>query len=109
MKQYRAKEVITLGAGSLVQLTEKQAADRTGRIERAGAGRYRLKHALHFKAGEAFGFEGEIPKALADLVEQASAAKAAPEKKADEGAGAKKSGGLFDRAKDAVGLGAGRE
>ena len=41
MKQYRAKEVITLGAGSLVQLTEKQAADRAGRIERAGAGRYR--------------------------------------------------------------------
>jgi len=69
MRRYRAQQVVTLASGSLVALDDKQAADRKGRIERLAPGRYRLKDALQFKAGEAFGYEGDLPKAVAAEVE----------------------------------------
>jgi len=87
MTTYRALAVITLAADSVVSLTEKQAADRAPRLERLAAGRYRLKDALQMKSGESFGYEGELPKAAAVLVE------AEPEKKAEEKkTGVKKAG-----------------
>lgn len=81
MKRYRAKQVITLASGSLVALDDKQAGDRKGRIERIAPGRYRLKDALQFKAGESFGYEGDLPKAVEAQVEpvaEPAAVKAKP-------------------------------
>ena len=71
MRYYRASAVILLARDSVVVLDERQAADRAGRIESLGDGRYRLLDALQIKAGEAFGYEGELPKAIAEDVEAA--------------------------------------
>jgi hypothetical protein len=86
MKTYHAKAVITLAAGSVIALNEKQAADRAPRMERLAAGRYRLKEALQMKSGESFGYEGDLPKAVAVLVE------AAPDKSEEKKTGGKKAG-----------------
>lgn len=64
MKKYRAIRLITLDVGSIVKLDKKQAADRKGRLEALGSDRYKLKESLQFKAGETFGFEGELPKSI---------------------------------------------
>lgn len=69
MHKYRAKQLMALDVGSVVELDAKQAGDRKGRVEHLGEDRYRLKESLQFKAGESFGFDGELPKPLADAVE----------------------------------------
>lgn len=94
MKNYVAKELVTLPAGSVVELTDKQAADRAPRMTRVSKGRYRLNEALQFKAGEAFGFDGDLPKTIANMVltpeqlreegEKEKAAAAAADKEAHE-------------------------
>lgn len=75
MKRYTALRLLTLNVGAVVELNDKQARDRTGRIERVGkadpkakdrGGRYKLLESLQFKAGEQFGLEGDLPRALAD-------------------------------------------
>lgn len=63
MNRYRAKKTITLSAGTIVGLDEKQAARRARsgrRIERLGAGRYLTKDALQMKGGETFGCESDL-------------------------------------------------
>jgi hypothetical protein len=71
MKKYRAVQMITLAAGSVVEFDARQAADRKGRIEPLGDDRYRLMAILQIKAGERFGFDGDLPKAMAEDVEPA--------------------------------------
>lgn len=83
MKNFIAKAVVTLAAGSVITLTEKQAKDRLPRLEPLKEkGWYRTRDALQIKAGESFGYEGELPRSIAGLVEQPKDAK--PEAKAPD-------------------------
>jgi len=86
VKRYRANTLITLPSGSVVALNPKQAADRKGRIEPLQEkGNYRLKEALQFKRGEAFGYEGDLPKTVVSemvAAERADTEREAPGKPA---------------------------
>ncbi|MFA6121916.1 MAG: hypothetical protein WCT35_04885 [Sideroxydans sp.] len=71
-----------LHAGVLV-LTKEQARPRRHNLKEVGKGRYEIVNPVEFKLGEEFGYEGELPKALAlNLTSAADAEKAA--KKAAE-------------------------
>lgn len=84
MKTYTAKSLIALPSGAVVRLSGKQAADRLPRMKKLGGERYELKDSLHFKAGETFGYEGDLPKALANEVEESGNGKEKAPKKDDD-------------------------
>lgn len=65
----RALQSLTLGPGTVLALTERQAARRAHLLLPEGGGRYRTTAPAHFKAGEEFGVEVALPKALADAIE----------------------------------------
>jgi hypothetical protein len=53
--------------GGQVQLTDVQAAPRAHNLESLGKGLYNVTAPIQFKAGETFGYDGEFPKAMAEI------------------------------------------
>ncbi len=74
----RALQTVTLGPGTVLALSERQAARRAHLLLPEGSGRYRTVASVQFKAGEEFGVDAELPKALADVVETDAPAASAP-------------------------------
>jgi hypothetical protein len=70
MKMYRVTQLLTVGAGTVLQLSEEQLKDRGHQVEALGEGRYRAKGLMQFKRGEVLGIEGELAKIQQDLVEE---------------------------------------
>ncbi len=60
----------------ILKLTKEQAAPRLHNLEFLGNGRYQIVHPVEFKTGEVIGFEGELPRNLANLMESAGKKKA---------------------------------
>jgi hypothetical protein len=77
MDTYRALAPVTIPTGSLLQLSEAQAAARAYGIAREGAA-WRVRLPVQFKTGEEFGYAGDLPKALAAQVSGAAARPAKP-------------------------------
>lgn len=75
MIEYRAEQAVTIPAGRL-RLTPAQALARAHLVREVARGMYELDGPVQFKAGEVFGFEGELPKAMAAAVEPAKAKRA---------------------------------
>jgi hypothetical protein len=74
MQQYTAVAPVGLNAGAVVKLTKKQAAKREHAIQQQGKGNtYLVLSRIEFKAGETFHVDGELPKSLAELVEDKKA------------------------------------
>lgn len=71
MKTYKAMKVVTLAQGN-VSLTEDQAKTRAHNIKGMGDGVYQIVNPVQFKAGEKFGYDGEISKEQADDLVPAS-------------------------------------
>jgi hypothetical protein len=69
MKTYRTTQLLTVGPGTVLQLSEEQLKDRGHQVEALGKGRYRAKALMQFKRGEVLGIEGELAKSQQDLVE----------------------------------------
>jgi len=69
MKTYRIVQLLAVGPGTEVLLTDAQAARRKHRLDMVGEGRYRTRDVLQFKAGEVVGLEGDLPKAHLERVE----------------------------------------
>lgn len=63
MKEYLAAAVITLHSG-VVRLTKEQYSARMYALEKLGGDRYQINGAVQFKVGEAFGYEGDLPKTI---------------------------------------------
>jgi len=59
-----------------VTLTAAQASARSHNLKPLGDGRYQIANPVQFKAGEEFGYDGELPKALAEMLLDAEIAKA---------------------------------
>lgn len=59
----------TFAAGTVLALSEHQAAARRHALKPLGRGRYEAIVAIQFKAGEEIGLDGELPKTLADSVD----------------------------------------
>ena len=76
--RYTAVAALTLPAGSVLGLTEAQAAARKHALKPASKkGVYTCTEAVQFKAGEDFHFDGEISKAqAAGVMTEADKAKA---------------------------------
>ena len=64
-----ALQTVTIGPGTVLALSERQAARRASLLQPEGDGRWRTTAAVQFKAGEEFGTEVDLPKALAAVVE----------------------------------------
>lgn len=77
MDTYRALAPVTIPPGSLLQLSEAQAAARAYGIAREGTA-WRVRLPVQFKAGEEFGCQGDLPKALAARVSGAATRPAKP-------------------------------
>lgn len=77
-----------LSTGVLV-LTQKQASRRGHNLKALGKNRYEIVNPVEFKAGEVIGYEGEIPKALADVLINEAEEKKENTKKAKAEAAAK--------------------
>lgn len=65
----RALQAVTLGPGTVLTLSVRQAARRSHQLAAEGVHRYRALTPVCFKAGEEFGVEAELPKALAEAIE----------------------------------------
>lgn len=70
-----------LTSGVLV-LTDKQAGVRSHNLRHLGKNRYEIVNPVEFKAGEEIGYEGDLPKALAENLTAKSDAEAAAKKAA---------------------------
>lgn len=53
----------------ILELTTDQAKARAHHLEALQDGRFKIVATVEFKQGEVIGFEGDLPKALADLME----------------------------------------
>lgn len=62
MKRYQVVKTMRIGEGVL-QLTDSQARDRTGKIRKREDGAYDVLHPIEFKAGEVLGVAA-LPKHL---------------------------------------------
>lgn len=67
--KYTVIAPITLGPGSVLGLSDAQAAARSGCLNALGKGKYEVKTAVQFKSGEVIHTDAELPKALAEAVE----------------------------------------
>ena len=74
----RALSTISIGPGTVLALTERQAARRGSALLPEGNGRYRTIAPAQFKAGEEFGVDAALPKALAEALETDAPARVAP-------------------------------
>lgn len=72
MRKFTVTGVLSLPAGSVLGLSERQAEARRHALKTRAAGVYEATSPVQFKAGEAIAFAGELPKALASLVEPAA-------------------------------------
>lgn len=77
--KYTALSPVAVHAGQLVKLTARQmerCAPLVAKSERKGW--HEVVIGFHFKAGEAFELDAELPKGMADLVEERGAAAPSP-------------------------------
>ncbi len=65
----RATHTLTLGPGTVLTLSGRQATARAHALEHLGGDRYRTRVAVEFKAGEELDIDGDVPKALYALVD----------------------------------------
>ena len=82
LTKYLVTAPVTLGAGAVLGLSAEQAAARGHALETVGDNVYRAVAPVHFKRGEAIGYEGPLPKSLADdleAIEKARKKSAPPE------------------------------
>jgi hypothetical protein len=71
MKMFKTTGAVGLNAGAMVLLTPAQAESRAAALlpVKPKAGLYQVKNRIEFKSGETFGFDGDLPKSMAELVE----------------------------------------
>lgn len=81
MKKYLITSPATFPAGSVFSLSKEQYSARQFFLQKQGKN-YVATQSVQFKAGEVIGYEGEIPKAIADGVQT----KAERSKQAEDGA-----------------------
>lgn len=54
----------------LLELTDEQVKHRMRSLEFLGGGIYRVNRTVEFKNSEVFGYDGEMPKAMAEVLEK---------------------------------------
>lgn len=76
MIEYIATSTVTLGVGARVRLSAEQADARMHCLARVGKGKgggtFDVQQPIQLKAGESFGCDGDLPKAMAEAVKKAT-------------------------------------
>lgn len=67
--RYRVTSTLSVGPGTLLGLTKEQAVPRAYALAAKGSGQYLTTLPVQFKVGEVIGYEGDLPKGQAELVE----------------------------------------
>lgn len=60
---------VSFGPGHRLQLSKAQASIRSHNLNQIDGNIYEVTNQVEFKGGEEFGFDGEVPKALMQMVE----------------------------------------
>lgn len=68
MKTYTVNHPLTIQSG-ILQLTKEQAKPRMHNINALSNDTFLIINAVNFKAGEVFGYDGDLPKSVASLAE----------------------------------------
>lgn len=85
MKTHVITDVATFQPGTILGLSEAQAAPRVHALKKLGAGRYETTATVQFKVGETIGVDGDLPKHLASaVIDEKEAARRAKADKAKE-------------------------
>lgn len=74
MQRFKTLKTVELHAG-ILELTKEQAAARKHSLQDLGEGLYEITGPVQFKAGEGFGYDGELTKAMAQDLKSTSAKK----------------------------------
>ena len=82
MKTYLSLQPVTIQTG-LVQLSKDQAKGRIHNLKFIESDVYQLINPINFKAGEVFGFDGQIPKSMVNAVDTEEQPTKKKAKKAD--------------------------
>lgn len=61
---YTTTEPVTL-TGGILELDSDQVRRRVHYLKKLEDGRFEIVNPINFKAGETFGFDGDVPKAIA--------------------------------------------
>jgi membrane protein involved in colicin uptake len=78
--KYIVTERVAVIVQGVMHLTDEQAKHRERNLKKLGKGRYEVIGAVQFKRGEEFGYEGDLPKNMAENLTTKEAAEAAAKK-----------------------------
>lgn len=76
MTRYKVADRVAVIPSGIIALTPAQAKPRLHNLKVLGSGRYEILRPVEFKAGEAFGYAGDLPKAIAEVVEELAPSRA---------------------------------
>jgi predicted nucleic acid-binding Zn-ribbon protein len=68
--------------GGVVILSKQQASDRSHNLKPLGKDNYEVVNPIELKAGEVFGYKGDLPKSMVEAIEKPGKADAEAEAKA---------------------------
>jgi hypothetical protein len=68
MNIFRAIAAITINPGAVLLLSPEQASGRVYALDDIGEGLFLVKAPTQFKAGESFGYDGEVNKQIAEVI-----------------------------------------
>ncbi|MGE0289677.1 MAG: hypothetical protein AB7I42_25695 [Bradyrhizobium sp.] len=87
MQKYKVTARVAVIPSGVIAISAEQSGPRRHNLKAQGGDRWEILRPVEFKAGEVIGYEGELPKAMADnleLVEAQKRAKARPEADAEK-------------------------
>lgn len=84
MNRYIVTDRVAVISNGVLHLTDEQVKHRERHLKKLGKGRYEVTGAVQFKCGEEIGYEGDLPKSMADNLTEKNAAEAAAKKAAAE-------------------------
>jgi pyruvate/2-oxoglutarate dehydrogenase complex dihydrolipoamide acyltransferase (E2) component len=73
MKKYSISKGVTLNPGTVLGLTDKQAASRAHALREVKKGVFEVLSPVQFKIGEVIGYEGDLPRVIATALEDSDA------------------------------------
>lgn len=70
MTRYKVTGRVAVIPSGIIALSASQSGTRLGNLSPAGDGLWDVRRPIEFKAGEEFGYAGDLPKAIAEAVEE---------------------------------------
>lgn len=75
MQKYKVTARVAVIPSGVIAISAEQSGPRRHNLRDLGGGRFEVQKPVEFKAGEVIGYEGDLPKAMADNLEEMVEAK----------------------------------